>query len=52
MLTKPPVDPIDISGEAIAVAMLYSGSTGEPKIVLHTHRALAYRCACSSRFMD
>ncbi len=33
-----PVDP-----GALAVGMLTSGSTGQPKIALHTHRALAYK---------
>ena len=45
MLTGPPPGPSAIAGSDIAVGMLTSGSTGQPKLVLHTHRGLAYKCS-------
>ncbi len=36
--------PHEVVGSDIAVGVLTSGSTGEPKVVLHSHRGLAYKC--------
>src|ERR1700730_1121642 len=43
ILEAPPVAPCSVRGHELAVAMLTSGSTGHPKVVLHSHRALAYK---------
>lgn len=43
LLSQPTVPGPALSGSDIAVGMLTSGSTGEPKVVLHSHRGLAYK---------
>lgn len=35
---------VEVVGSHIAVGVLTSGSTGQPKVVLHSHRGLAYKC--------
>jgi len=49
MLTGPTMAPSAVAGSDIAVGMLTSGSTGQPKIVLHTHRGLAYKAGVQQR---
>jgi len=49
MLTGPSVAPEEVTGTEIAVGMLTSGSTGQAKVVLHTHRALAYKAGVQQR---
>jgi acyl-CoA synthetase (AMP-forming)/AMP-acid ligase II len=44
MLTGPDPAPGEIAASDIAVGVLTSGSTGQPKVVLHSHRGLAYKC--------
>jgi len=39
----PPVDAGSARPSDLAVALFTSGSTGEPKVVLHSHRALSYK---------
>jgi cyclohexanecarboxylate-CoA ligase len=41
----PPVRPgaVDVDPASLAVALATAGSTGPPKLVLHTHRGLAYK---------
>ncbi len=43
--TGPPVRPgtVDVDPAGLAVALATAGSTGAPKLVLHTHRGLAYK---------
>jgi acyl-CoA synthetase (AMP-forming)/AMP-acid ligase II len=41
--SQPPLPGPTPSRSDIAVGMLTSGSTGEPKVVLHSHRGLAYK---------
>jgi cyclohexanecarboxylate-CoA ligase len=43
LLGAPPVPSSPARGSDLAVGLFTSGSTGEPKVVLHTHRALAYK---------
>jgi cyclohexanecarboxylate-CoA ligase len=43
MLSGPTLAASPVGGADIAVAMLTSGSSGQPKVVLHTHQALAYK---------
>jgi cyclohexanecarboxylate-CoA ligase len=45
MLTGSASPPAEVVGNDIAVGVLTSGSTGQPKVVLHSHRGLAYKCA-------
>ena len=49
MLTGSAITPGAVAGGDIAVGMLTSGSTGEPKVVLHSHRALAYKCGVQQK---
>jgi acyl-CoA synthetase (AMP-forming)/AMP-acid ligase II len=44
MLTGSDPAPAEVAGSDIAVGVLTSGSTGQPKVVLHSHRGLAYKC--------
>jgi acyl-CoA synthetase (AMP-forming)/AMP-acid ligase II len=43
LLVGPALPSTPVAGSDIAVGMLTSGSTGHAKIVLHSHRALAYK---------
>jgi acyl-CoA synthetase (AMP-forming)/AMP-acid ligase II len=43
LASQPPAPAAPVDGRDLAVGLLTSGSTGEPKVVLHSHRALAYK---------